>query len=327
MIEYSRERKRVLVWGFYNQGNIGDDLMAVMFSELLLEIGITPVIFSNNDRFTKMGYEATEYLEDTKVDAVLMGGGAFFKSNSNPDTYIEKSVNSLAEFIRKNNLPTFGASLGSDGISDVNQLSQARYSVITAPSFIGASVRLKSDVSLGAKNLSFLPDIVFATRYIRPRIKSGLEDSSTARQDYLINLSRRSLLKFPQAIWAAREGKKALLLAHSGIRPTGGEIRWPFLPHVLTEDIASGVDRIGEAKAVISSKLHPGVISLSMGKMFIPLAKRPKTSAFIEQHIQDGVLSYKSRRQGGEIIKTNVGDGWQAELWCKYREKVKEVLQ
>ena len=48
--------KKVLIWGFYEQGNIGDDLMGMIIYELIEELGGCPIIFSTNKRFNEMGY-------------------------------------------------------------------------------------------------------------------------------------------------------------------------------------------------------------------------------------------------------------------------------
>lgn len=281
---------KILIWGFYNQGNLGDDLMAAIFFEMLEEAGHEPVILSRNPRFKVMGYRTVQELQGVEVDLVLLGGGAFFKKGSSPDSEIERSIEDIAQFIEEKALPVFGASIGSDGIDHIEKASPARRRVLQSVYFKGAAVRLKADLEIGLPNLVNLPDVVLCTsqacaRYQRLNIVEPPMDAP----ETLINLSRRSVLQLPRAILLARGGHAAFFRAHTGKHITGGEIVIPWTKVICDDDMRRSLGYIRAAKTMISSKLHPGVMALSFGKRFISVSPRPKTKEFfIESHIREG---------------------------------------
>lgn len=280
---------KVLIWGFYNQGNLGDDLMAAMFYELAEQAGHKPVLLSTNARFDAMGYVRCVTLVGLEVDHIIIGGGAFFKKGGPPNSAIERSIAELAEFIEEKRVPVIGASLGSDGIKHIREASPARRAVAQSQYFQGAAVRLRQDLTLGLPKLRYIPDIVLLTRHFCetfPRLKPVAPTGTTP--NFLINLSRRSAWCLPYAIWLGRGYRKAFFRAHTGCGKTGGEISLPIFPTIEEISVNCSLGYLRCAEIIVSSKLHPGVIAMSFARRFIPVAPTKKTQCFLleatEQH-------------------------------------------
>ncbi|MBE0454106.1 MAG: hypothetical protein IBX58_10535 [Roseovarius sp.] len=281
---------KTLIWGFYDQGNIGDDLMAAMVCELAEQAGGRPVILTRNPRFADMGYATTDSLQGLEVDRILLGGGAFFKTGGPAASAIERAIADLARFMTENGIPAFGVSIGSDGVDTLRDLSPARKSVVESPCFRGACVRLKADLALGLPNLAYLPDIVLCTKEATGQFaRLRVIDPGPDAPETLINLSRRSALQIPRALWLARGQRAAFFRAHTGPSPTGGELVLPFFRDVNENSINKALGYLRRAPIICSSKLHPGVIAMSFGNRFVSISPRPKTLAFLRQNEGTGV--------------------------------------
>lgn len=296
--------KKVLVWGFYSQGNLGDDLMAAIFSEMLEEVGYRPVILSDNPRFRRMGYSIVGSIAEAQADHILLGGGAFFKKGGAVDSDIEMSIARLGRHIAETGTPVFGMSLGSDGISHSSQASVARRSVFESPHFRGAAVRLRQDLRLGIPGLKWSPDIVQLTAYCSDRFARLKPINPPANApETLINLSRRSIGSLPRALWAARGTRTAFFRAHTGKNRTGGEITLPGFRTIEEDDMRAALGYLKHTKKIVSSKLHPGVIALSFGADFQPVSPRPKTSAFFDPINQSSNTASADFASALEILK------------------------
>ncbi|NKX41417.1 hypothetical protein HGG71_08030 [Rhodobacteraceae bacterium R_SAG2] len=282
--------KSVLIWGFYNQGNIGDDLMGMMLYEMLEELGALPIIYTSNTRFSEMGYRTVNTLAGLKVDLVILGGGAFFKEASSSKSAIEEQVAMLGRFVNENAVPTHAMSIGRDGVDRLSAMSVARRSIIQGGNFRSVALRLKSDLELKLPSAVYLPDIVLLTQFCSERYKRlNPVEPVEFRNRTLINLSRRSAINLPRTLWRVRRNQPAFFRAHTSMGNTGGEIAFPGLPVIEDESIVAQLGYIKASRGVVSSKLHPGVIALSFGKPFEAISPRPKTIAFLSETPVDNI--------------------------------------
>lgn len=276
--------KKVMIWGFYEQGNIGDDLMGMIFYELIEEFGGHPILYSSNPRFTEMGYRATTDLATAEPDILLLGGGAFLKNEIASKQSIEDKVQRLADYVNQNAIPVHGVSLGSDGIDTLDNLSLARKALVRGGHLKSVAVRLESDLVLGLPNARHLDDVVLLTSTCANRYKRLTPiDPPAGHPNTLINLSRRKALEVPRILWKTRKERPAFFRAHTSAGNTGGEITVPGFPVIEEKQITAQLGYIKAAKTIISSKLHPGVIAVSFGNRFEPVSPRLKTTAFLTE--------------------------------------------
>jgi hypothetical protein len=76
---------RIGIWGNYNYGNFGDDLMAVSIAIYLLNKGHIPVVYRLNKEISKQfDIETENSINDfvSNVDFCLIGGGGMLVGNS-----------------------------------------------------------------------------------------------------------------------------------------------------------------------------------------------------------------------------------------------------
>lgn len=318
--ERSRDAKgRVLLWGFYNQGNLGDDLMAVMAAELVLQLGLQPVILSGSQRFRTMGYETTSTPQGEGWSCIVLSGGAFIKGSRSSITAIEDQVRTLADYLQARPTPVIALSIGSDGVEDLSQISESRRRILTSPSLKAVRVRLQRDLKLGLPNCGFLPDIVLASRAFRGRL-SGDGVPPKTHGAYFLNLSRRMVSQLPRALWLTRGSKRVFFLAHSGPGRVGGELAVPGFERFESTDIAGALDALSASRGILSSKLHPGIIALSMGSEFISIAHRPKTDSFVQEYAAAGIVSVGRVDRVAQSLRLELPIGWQEQLWSSYRQ-------
>ncbi|WP_435201450.1 hypothetical protein [Qipengyuania sp. 902] len=274
----------VLIWGFYHQGNLGDDLMGMMLYEMLEEIGTLPVIFTSNKRFAAMGYRTVDDFSQISPDILILGGGAFFKNHAASKKMIEEKLKTLGAFIRERAIPVHGISLGSDGVSNLEALSPARQAIVKGDHFKSVALRLASDRVLGLRNMHHLADIVLLAAFCSDRYKrlTPIQPEVDAPRT-LINMSRRSATHLPRILWRERGNRVAFFRAHTGEGLTRGEITIPGYDVVEDDRLCAQLGYLKAADRIISAKLHPGVIALSYGTQFESVYARPKTTAFLRE--------------------------------------------
>lgn len=317
----------VLIWGFYDQGNLGDDLMAIIVAELLRALGVNPIIKSANQRFSDLGYEVTDSLYNVSVDAIVLGGGALLKAPGSSSGAIESAVSELARAVLSLRLPVVAISIGSDGVDQLEALSDGRRALVANSWFRGATLRLKRDLSFSLRNSVFLPDVVLLSSYLFSQVLGRPLPSGNVDSPFLINLSRRSVLQFPTCIWLGRGVRRCCFFAHSGAPRAGGELPFPTLPTVQSDDLFAGVEALGRSSAVASSKLHPGVIALSFGRPFYAVAPRPKTKFMIDEYCRANLLSAHPAGLGVQRIEMGADMDWQSSLWRSYKEFLGRALE
>lgn len=287
-----------MIWGFYEQGNIGDDLMGIIFYELIEELGGHPIIFSTNPRFAEMGYRATTDLAAANPDILMLGGGAFFKNESASKQSIEDGVQRLADYVNQKAIPVHGVSLGSDGLARLDHLSPSRTALVNGGNLKSLAVRLESDLALGLPNARHLEDVVLLTSVCTNRYKRLTPiDPPSGHPNTLINLSRRTAFEVPRILWRTRKSSPAFFKAHTSAGNTGGEVALPGFPVIEEKQITAQLGYIKAAKTIITSKLHPGVIAVSFGNQFEPVSPRPKTTAFVAEtlpKIRDAKVLFES---------------------------------
>lgn len=326
-----QDRTNVAVWGFYDQGNLGDDVMAILTAELIRKMGMNPVIISCNSTFYDMGYDVVPEIDaiaKQSLAGIILGGGAFFKAARDSSLPIEKKVQRLATFLRTSSTPMIGLSLGSDGVSKLSELSPARRQVLESHNFKGTTLRLRQDEQLGVPNASYAPDIVL-TSSVHYSKSDACGNSQLAPDQYLINLTRRATLKIPLLLWHLKGKSKSLLVSKPKSdhykRTKVPEIVLPFLPVVRSERVTDLLEAISRSKMVYSSKLHAGVISLSFGGRFYPVAPRKKTVAFISEYEKSGILLVgREPRTGRMFVTLKKQHQWLEALYEQYATNLLE---
>ncbi|MBR9847008.1 MAG: polysaccharide pyruvyl transferase family protein [Algicola sp.] len=316
--------KKVLIWGFYNQGNIGDDIMALIVARMIEELGYKPAIFSENNRFKEFGVDVASSFDSLDIDFIVMGGGAFLKSPKSSTSSIEKSIADFADYVEKYSVPVVALSIGSDGINSTDEMSEPRRRIVSSKHFRGASLRLRSDIGLSLNGyVAFNPDMVLLSKLYFKKLGFDWNESSN---NFLINVSRRSLFSAVFAYFVDIGKPKKVFLAHSGNKPVGGELILPGLPIIRSDSLVKGVEALSSTKKILSSKLHPGIISLSFGKIFISTRPRPKTKNFLSEYSENGMVTLQKKSFGMVEVHSLLDFEWQENIWESYINFLEKII-
>ncbi len=300
--------------------------MAVMFAELVREAGFDSVIISKNPRFRLLGYPSCASIEDSNAEAILLGGGAFFKRASENKSDLSTSLEPLLAYLDRHEVQLIAMSIGSDGVAHREELAAQRKQLILHASFRGGCVRLRRDLSLDISGTTYLPDIVLASQHFFRSKFSALQEAEDESFLDLFNFTRRSLPLIPTELGRMLGRSKANFYSHQAFFPGGGEIALPFMGSVRSENIGRALAALRACRSITSSKLHPGLAAVSMGATFRALAPRDKTRAALSEYIQEGILNLESRSSRAMTVTIAKDLRWQKALWQDYRDRIVSLL-
>lgn len=290
---------KIFLWGAYQQGNFGDDLMAVLFAKKMEAMGHSVAVYDICDLEAKkngltVSRDVMAGIRD--ADAVVMGGGAVLKEAQllrmivkSAPRRIEQRYLKLRRAALKYNKPVYFASIGSDSIQGFGDISLARQALFKSNCVKGGTVRLIRDVSLLAKRnikADFHPDVLMGTashfghapaewQFDKPRILLNFHKRHTHVGHAIVDHVRKTM---PNA---------EILVTRSHLAESGFTYEWDgsdrdlaLLPY---EDCMSFCQELRTMSLVFSSKLHVGLTAMSYGVPFISVGGRGKVRTQLEQ--------------------------------------------
>lgn len=278
---------KIALWGAYQQGNFGDDLMAAAFGSQLQEMGHQVTVFDLDQReCLKYGLTTESNIDDLVkwCDVVVMGGGAVLKNAQylraflNPKARaIELRFFSLARALKRYSRPSYAVSIGSDGAVSPNTISFFRRFVLQSEAFKNCTVRLQKDVrlmeSLG-KKATFVPDVLLATSDL-----FNLKPISEKQPRVILNLHKRygDIGARIVDISGAYPNLEVITFdTHFADYGLNYEWMYGVVPHVSYAGTQATLQLLNDSSAVISSKLHLGICGMSLGAAYVCLGGRGK---------------------------------------------------
>ncbi|WP_158859055.1 polysaccharide pyruvyl transferase family protein [Lunatibacter salilacus] len=299
---------KIGIWGSYDKGNFGDDLMAYMISNYLIQHGHEPVVFCASAGLVEESeVRSIESLDEfvSSVDIVVIGGGGMLINNS-PLRFLlkkvafefEMSFYRLYRSLRKHGKNIYPISIGGDGNLGLNNPFKKR--LFSSPTCIGGTVRLASDLKVVDNKLfSCFSDIVLSTGRIFP--KTDVVKSNTV----VLNLKQKnggSLIEYLSK--SSLREKFNFVTFGSHLNSVEGvseyELKAEF-PHYQHENLKDSLGFLAQSCAVISSKLHVGVAGLAYGTPFISYKGPAKAAEFLNTvGLSDYVVSNVSSL--GELL-------------------------
>jgi hypothetical protein len=288
--------KKVFIWGSYEYGNYGDDIMALYFGCLLKSMGYDVCVYRLNS-FLGEKYElsVTDCLASglKDADACVLGGGALFNAYSvNNECYdaYKKDILELSSLMREGKVPTIGLSLGTGGLADASQLSAEQLDLLENPYFLKTTVRSRSDLDLfkGRVSAVYVDDIVLA-------LARGLNltCTSSARR-LLVNLPRLPLVDpLFCFMWKLYSKVHRVEVINHSTYSDGSPVRQT--EHGYGHGLVGFQDPIevlraygNEETTILSYKLHFGMSFLSFGSRFLSFRGKMKTQNFLREHALSG---------------------------------------
>lgn len=286
------------VWGNYNYGNWGDDLMAVMIANYIKKKGHQPIVYRLDGELSSEYNLPTEYDVKKLVevsDFLLIGGGGMLVGNKLLKRWLspiarkfENDFKELNEALEKFNKNIYPISIGGEEKAKVN-LSKHRYNFFKSKYIGGGTLRLKGDVSfISEMNNEFEhhPDILYDTvsHFDIVKKENSEENSKTWIALNLINDGLQNEKWHTDLIAYAKKNKN-IKLTFVKTHLENYNLNYEFISNEITDNVNvhqyTSIDKTLEFLAnvdiVISSKLHLGLTALSLGTPFISYKGKGKT--------------------------------------------------
>lgn len=285
--------KKVLVWGAYNYGNFGDDLMAVAISRELRLMECDPVVFRLSDEIASVeGFCTIKALDDAETDiaGVVIGGGALLVNYSR-DNEIDRrhysDIIELTDFITKRRIPVLILSVGGSGLMS-EPLPVEIQALFELPEVRKVTVRLESDkLRLGGlgERVEYAPDVVLLSANLLTTKVHKRKIRAVHLPDMLFF---RALLRFA-GIWHGLFTGIQLVPVGTYLRSHWGRLDELGVRRELGRTVRQGVyttptntlSVLAQADLLVSYKLHLGVAAMSVGTPFFSYSGKRKTVGFM----------------------------------------------
>ncbi len=286
---------KVAIWGSYNHGNYGDDVMAIMFVKRLQKLGVSPWVYRLDEKLAKL-YKVnttnslTELFQGTKF--CILGGGTVLLEplSGSVGSAMNEDTRQLLKISEQEKCPLFCISIGGDGTTVTNRkLTLYQWDLLKSEVFQGGTVRLQQDAELFGqlnKEVCLFPDVVLSLANIwnlepkssitgKLQVGFCLPDRSDTRK--FANLlgrtaffRRHAVFHFIHTRLPGYNIKKLALLPAT-------KMHW--IKHHHYEDPAKTIEFIASLDVLISNKLHPCITAIASGVPIYSVDKRAKTLA------------------------------------------------
>ncbi|WP_026957102.1 polysaccharide pyruvyl transferase family protein [Algoriphagus vanfongensis] len=279
---------KIGLWGSYDKGNFGDDLMAFMISTYLKNLGNDVILYSSTK---ELEIECSCYSVNdidsfvNQSDIVVIGGGGMLINNS-VLRFIAKKVAfdfevsffNLLRAIVKYNKKLVCISIGGDGSTYLNNPFKRR--LFNNPICLGGTVRLESDLNTVDSNLfSFIPDIVLQT----PNFFDFNDNLKSAPKKRIVLNLKQGSEKFLDNFLSDYSQTFEIITFGSHLPNSGNDYELVSnTNHYVFNNLKETVCFLSQADFIISSKLHVGVTGLSFGVPFISYRGPGKAVEFLK---------------------------------------------
>jgi polysaccharide pyruvyl transferase WcaK-like protein len=283
---------KILIWGYYSEGNFGDDAMGLVFAEEIRKLGYEPVLYGDGSHLREYIVAAiTQSLPDAyPASTAILGGGGFLTSLGWRQRWfgsfsrMEKArLGELEKWLREKKVSLVPISIGGDRskISPIKRHILSTYCV-------SGTVRLRSDLVSLEKNqiMNFKQhaDIL----WLLPEILEIHHDPDRACSKVGFNIKTRhasSKLRFAAEDSVSPFNLKPVnVISHVDSKKYNYENRhddWDTLAY--TGNIFDFVREISNLSVMVSSKLHVGLVALSLRVPFISYRGPEKAKAALKE--------------------------------------------
>ncbi len=287
---------KIAIWGSYNYGNYGDDIMAVQFAKYLESLNAKPVVYRLDKQLAKRyQLQTTDSLNELLSDAkfCIIGGGGFLVENFSAP--FEEDFRRLHQVSIEKNCPVYPISIGGEGLGKNASLSYWRREFFQGNMCQSCTVRLESDKALindFGKEAFYYPDVLHSVAefwQIKSQTKQDNNHSNTINVGINIpNTLQCKWLAFQLGIIASirRDIVFHFIKTHLPSSSINSELRPKKLSsnikyHVYA-DPHSTLEFLATLDLVVSYKLHLGLTALALGVPFYSLGGSGKAKAFLK---------------------------------------------
>lgn len=282
---------KVAIWGSYNYGNYGDDLMAIQFAKELEKLGTEPYIYRLDKQLAQQyAINTVDSLTELLPDAefCIIGGGGVLGGG---ETVLEKDFRELHALTTQSNCPVFPISIGGDGGGVDTVLSPPRMEFWQGDTCKTSTVRLEEDVDLVrklGKEAIYYPDVLWT---VGDFWQISPVSTSSDRLHVGINIpnSLRGRLLAHQLNAIAQIRKDIVFHFIRTYLPNSSinhellpKINSPYIQHHVYTDPTTTLKFIASLDLIISYKLHVGLTALALNVPFYSVGGQGKTRALLK---------------------------------------------
>ncbi|MGF1673133.1 MAG: polysaccharide pyruvyl transferase family protein [Rivularia sp. (in: cyanobacteria)] len=282
---------KVAIWGSYNYGNYGDDIMAIQFAKYLKNLDVKPVVYRLDKNLAqRYQLQTTDSLDELLNDAkfCIIGGGGFLVENFSAP--FETDFRRLHQVSTEKNCPVYPISIGGEGFGANATLSYWRREFFQGDMHQSCTVRLESDQALinqFGKQVFYYPDVLLlvsdfwqipAQNNQGNQINVGINIPKTLQCQWLTfqlkiiaSIRRDIVFHFIKTYLPSSPINSELLP-----KQQSNNIRY----HMYT-DPQSTLEFLASLDLVVSYKLHLGLTALALGTPFYSLGGSGKAKAFL----------------------------------------------
>ena len=316
---------RVALAGYYEAGNFGDDLSAVLFGLALRRYGIPFSVYDLCEPYAqRFGFERAASSDEllSGADAFVWGGGGLLVSWP-PVTYrllyrsAASRLGALVRAVAARAIPVLLASVGGDG-RPIRTLTPA-YKAHLVAAARSITVRNPQDVDIlkaRGQHAALFPDIVWGLSRVLPierrrgarlRVGFDLYPSNLVRQGAL------QLLPRLQAAVRRRQDCDFVFIdttnaSRKHYRGLGGIIRGANVSRYQFRDLDADLAFVASLDAVFSSRLHVAIVAMQYGVPAVSVFAERKTRLLYANLGLEG-LSFHHGRIGELLSLIGSRDG------------------
>ena len=290
---------KIAIWGSYNYGNYGDDIMAVQFAKYLKSLNFEPVVYRLDEQLAqRYQLQTTDSLNELLSDAkfCIIGGGGFLVENFSAP--FEEDFRCLHQVSIEKNCPVYPLTIGGEGLGKKASLSYWRQEFFEGDMCQSCTVRLESDKALieqFGKEAFYYPDVLLSVAEFwqikrqskQNNIHNNIHHKTINVGINIPNTLQCKWLAFQLGIIASirRDIVFHFIKTYLPSSSINSELRPKQLSsnikyHVYT-DPQSTLEFLASLDLVVSYKLHLGLTALALGVPFYSLGGSGKAKAFL----------------------------------------------
>ncbi|HCV79940.1 MAG: hypothetical protein CMP12_19075 [Zunongwangia sp.] len=285
------------IWGNYNYGNWGDDLMAIIIAEYIKKNGHRTIVYRLDEDLSKEHNIPSERSVDKLVrdsDFLLIGGGGMLVGNSLVKRLLspiakkfERDFKDLNKSLKAHGKKIYPITIGGEEKMEVS-LSKSRSDFFKSDSVPGGTLRLKGDIPFVHtfnKNFIYYPDILFD---IKNQFELGKTLEKPENEIWMgVNLINKNLKNEKWHLDLIEIAQKRNNLKVFFIKTHLPKYKqdYEFVPNKENDNVKihqytsveGTLSLLKNLDLVISSKLHLGLTALSLGTPFFSYKGKGKT--------------------------------------------------
>lgn len=297
MFTRNRRNLGVALFGHYDFGNFGDDLMAVIFGLFLrrkkTEFSVYKLCKPYAEKYDfEVSKSISELLRDK--DLIVYGGGGVLVSGEVSESLWSKLGDDLwllLENSHRKRIPIYGVSVGGNGIHNRKLTPKSRQALLESAEYL--TVRNPQDLrllKLANTKGAFFPDVLWLTPAFFPAERRKNRRIRVGLNLYLTNLITQKALYVLLIIYLVTRLRRDsdfvfvdTFNEYTGnFRALGKLGRTSNTFNYAFSDLSKDIEILTSLDVMISTRLHVGLVCMSYGIPFISLFGEKKTALLMK---------------------------------------------